>query len=39
MKGKLYNGATVKKKLDNLIKYISSLVVSFVKYKRYIESF
>lgn len=31
MKGKLYNGATVKKTLDNLIKYISSLVVSFVK--------
>lgn len=31
MKGELYNGATVKKKLDNLIKYISSLVVSFVK--------
>lgn len=26
MKGKLYNGATVKKTLDNLIKYISSLV-------------
>lgn len=31
MKGKLYNGVIVNKKLDNLIKYILFLVVLFVK--------
>lgn len=31
MKWKLYNGVIVKKKLDNLIKYILFLVVLFVK--------